>query len=117
MDVSDVIKDEDLLAHKGSSSGIGSNNGYWVSRSGQNIQQLVATMVPSHRPKRLSARELNLLKRKAKVYAKDQIKCSSEDDELGTKHPQNSLNSKGTWSDTSFSNKVLQMMTIFLSYM
>ncbi|CAL9077601.1 TATA-binding protein-associated factor BTAF1 isoform X2 [Musa acuminata AAA Group] len=107
MDVSDVIKDEDLLAHKGSSSGIGSNNGYWVSRSGQNIQQLVATMVPSHRPKRLSARELNLLKRKAKVYAKDQIKCSSEDDELGTKHPQNSLNSKGTWSDTSFSNKDL----------
>ncbi|KAJ8513513.1 hypothetical protein OPV22_003947 [Ensete ventricosum] len=107
MDVSDVIKDEDLLAHKGSSSGIGSNNGYWVSRSGQNIQQLVATMVPSQRPKMLSARELNLLKRKAKVYAKDQIKCSSEDDELSTKHPQNSLNSKGTWSDTSFSNKDL----------
>ncbi|KAK8964573.1 putative chromatin-remodeling complex ATPase chain [Platanthera guangdongensis] len=81
MDVSDMIKDEDLI-QKGHSGGIGSHNGYCVTTSGQTIQQLVATMVPNFRPRRLSARELNLLKRKAKVNAKEHTKGWSEDDEL-----------------------------------
>ncbi|KAG0475519.1 hypothetical protein HPP92_015205 [Vanilla planifolia] len=50
MDVSEMIRDEDLLTQK--------------------------------RPKRLSARELNLLKRKAKVNAKDHTKGWSEEDEF-----------------------------------
>ncbi|KAG6504315.1 hypothetical protein ZIOFF_036646 [Zingiber officinale] len=94
MDVSDVIKDEDLMAQK-TYSGFGSNNGYWALQSGHNIQQLVATMVPGHRPKRLSARELNLLKRKAKVSARDQTKSSAEDDDL-----QKSVTSKVAYPDT-----------------
>ncbi|XP_010927294.1 TATA-binding protein-associated factor BTAF1 isoform X2 [Elaeis guineensis] len=99
MDVSDVIKDEDLLAQKGYLSGNGSYRGYHASQSGQNIQQLVATMVPSFRPKRLSARELNLLKRKAKINAKDHTKCLSEDDELEVPYSQNTVMPTGTCSD------------------
>ncbi|XP_008796296.2 TATA-binding protein-associated factor BTAF1 [Phoenix dactylifera] len=99
MDVSDVIKDEDLLAQKGYLSGIGSYSGCHASRSGQNIEQLVATMVPSFRPKRLSARELNLLKRKAKINAKDHTKCLSEDDELEVPYSQNTVMPTGTCSD------------------
>lgn len=96
MDVSDMIKDEDLLTQKGYSSGNGHNNGYHITRSGQNIQQLVATMVPGFRPRRLSARELNLLKRKAKVNAKDHTKCLSEDDELEVSASQYPMASRGT---------------------
>lgn len=98
MDVSEMIKDEDLLAQKVHLNVSGSHNGY-ASRPGQNIQQLVATMVPNFRPKRLSARELNLLKRKAKVNAKDHTKCWSEDDKLDVKRPRNSLTAKATCSD------------------
>ncbi|XP_072972272.1 TATA-binding protein-associated factor BTAF1 isoform X2 [Typha angustifolia] len=82
MDVNDVIKDEDLLAHKGHWGVNGQNNGFYASQSAQNIQQLVSSMVSTFRPKRLSARELNLLKRKAKVNAKDHTKSLLEDDEL-----------------------------------
>lgn len=99
MDVSDVIKDEDLLAQKGYLSGNGSYSGCHASQSGQNIQQLVATMVPSFRPRRLSARELNLLKRKAKINAKDHTKCLSEDDELEVPYSQNTVMPTGTCSD------------------
>ncbi|CAA6657208.1 unnamed protein product [Spirodela intermedia] len=70
MDVSDMIKDEDLLVQKIHAQG-----------NGIDIQQLVANMVPSFRPRKLSARELNLLKRKAKINAKDQPKDRCEDDE------------------------------------
>ncbi|KAJ4797222.1 TATA-binding protein-associated factor MOT1 [Rhynchospora pubera] len=92
MDVSEVIRDEDLMTPQsghGPQGGVvinGSNNGNsnWVHpiqvQSGKNIQQLVATMVPGFRPKRLSARELNLLKRKAKSSAKDHTKTLSEDE-------------------------------------
>lgn len=99
MDVSDVIKDEDLLAQKSYLSGNGPYNGYHASQSGQNIQQLVATMVPSFRPKMLSARELNLLKRKAKVNAKDHAKGLSEDDEVDVPYSQNSVTPRGACLD------------------
>lgn len=106
MDVSDVIKDEDLMAQK-TYSGFGSNNGYWALQSGHNIQQLVATMVPGHRPKRLSARELNLLKRKAKVSARDQTKSSAEDDDL-----QKSVASKVAYPDALDIAKVSQLKMV-----
>ncbi|ONK68755.1 uncharacterized protein A4U43_C05F15610 [Asparagus officinalis] len=99
MDVSEMIRDEDLLAQKFHLNVNGSNNVYYASRPGQNVQQLVANMVPNFRPKRLSARELNLLKRKAKVNAKDHTKCRSEDDKLDVQHPQNQVTSKATCSD------------------
>jgi TATA-binding protein-associated factor len=86
MDVSEVIMDEDLMMPQGGITINGSNNenSSWVHpiqvQSGRNIQQLVATMVPGSRHKRLSARELNLLKRKAKSSAKDHTKTVSEDE-------------------------------------
>lgn len=92
MDVSEVIRDEDLMTpqrgHDPQGAVVinGSNNGNsnWAhpiqGQSGRDIQQLVATMVPGFRSKRLSARELNMLKRKAKSSAKDHTKTSSEDE-------------------------------------
>lgn len=106
MDVSEMIKDEDLLAQKVHPTVNGPNNGYYASGPGQNIQQLVATMVPNYRPKRLSARELNLLKRKAKVNAKDHTKCKSENDKLDVQHPQNVITSKATCADPLGNRKV-----------
>ncbi|KAK3159851.1 hypothetical protein QOZ80_1BG0051830 [Eleusine coracana subsp. coracana] len=92
MDVNDVIKDEDLLAQKNYWGSNVPNNGFHSYNSGHNIQQLVATMVPPRHPRqsnsrsrRLSARELNMLKRKAKSNAKDHSKAVSEDDEAAPK--------------------------------
>lgn len=114
MDVSDVIKDEDFLAQKGYPSANGPYNGYHASQSGQNIRQLVATMVPSFRPRSLSARELNLLKRKAKVKAKDHTKCLSEDDELEVLYFQNSVMPRGTCSDLLGATKVCLRIIFWL---
>ncbi|PKA51093.1 putative chromatin-remodeling complex ATPase chain [Apostasia shenzhenica] len=100
MDFSDMIKDEDLLSQKGHSSGNGLFNGYHASKSGQNIHQLVATMVPRFRPRRLSAREINLLKRKAKVNAKDYTKYLLEDDELDIVSSQHPVASRGAEDQT-----------------
>ncbi|GAB4851956.1 btaf1 RNA polymerase II, B-TFIID transcription factor-associated, 170kDa [Ancistrocladus abbreviatus] len=83
MDLNDVIKDEDL-AHKVDSQG-GRVNRFWTPHSERNIQQLVANMVPSFRSKRPSARELNLLKRKAKVNSKGW----SDEQEKDAPSPQN----------------------------
>jgi TATA-binding protein-associated factor len=103
MDVSEVIRDEDLMMPQrghGPQGGIainGSNNGNssWVHpiqvQSGRNIQQLVATMVPGSQHKRLSARELNLLKRKAKSSAKDHTKTVSEDEKNKNQAPAASV--------------------------
>ncbi|KAF6176650.1 hypothetical protein GIB67_034512 [Kingdonia uniflora] len=81
MDVNDMIKDEDLIANKFNSHGSGTVPRYYTSQSLNQIQQLVANMVPNFISKRLSARELNLLKRKAKINAKDQSKSWSEEEE------------------------------------
>lgn len=91
MDVNDVIKDEDLLAQKNYWGSHVQNNGFHSFNTGRNIQQLVSTMVPRYhkhpnfRSRRLSARELNMLKRKAKSNAKDHTKTVSEDDEVTLK--------------------------------
>ncbi|XP_051210704.1 TATA-binding protein-associated factor BTAF1 isoform X2 [Lolium perenne] len=102
MDFNDVIKDEDLLAQKNYWDANVQNNGFYSFNSGQNIQHLVASMVPrypkhsNYRPKRLSARERNMLKRKAKSNAKDHTKSAPEDDEVALK---NSASSNGASSD------------------
>ncbi|KAG8086577.1 hypothetical protein GUJ93_ZPchr0010g10708 [Zizania palustris] len=88
MDFNDVIKDEDLLAQKNYWGANVQNNGLYSFNTGQNIQHLVATMVPRYpkhsnfRSRRLSARELNMLKRKAKSNAKDHTKAVPEDDDV-----------------------------------
>lgn len=102
MDVNDVIKDEDLLAQKNYWGSHVQNNGFHSFNAGRNIQQLVSTMVPRYskhsnfRSRRLSARELNMLKRKAKSNAKDHTKAVSEDDEITQK---GSAPSNGASSD------------------
>ncbi|KAG2617033.1 hypothetical protein PVAP13_3NG178092 [Panicum virgatum] len=104
MDVNDVIKDEDLLAQKNYWGSHAQNNGFNSFNTGRNIQQLVSTMVPRYhkqpnfRSRRLSARELNMLKRKAKSNAKDHTKTVSEGDEVTLKSP---APSNGATSDQS----------------
>ena len=79
MDVNDMIRDEDLIVHKFNPQGNGIDNRFNNSQSVHSIQRLVANMVPTIISKRPSARELNLLKRKAKINSKDQTKGWSED--------------------------------------
>ncbi|KAK6923628.1 Helicase, C-terminal [Dillenia turbinata] len=79
MDVTDVIRDEDLVVQKNESHGNGIDHRFYGSRSVYSIQQLVTNVVPGYVSKRPSARELNLLKRKAKTNIKEQGKGWSED--------------------------------------
>ncbi|KAG6551134.1 hypothetical protein Mapa_007369 [Marchantia paleacea] len=71
MDVSDMIRDEDLMSHRGAyTNGDGPSHGYYGQVGAkQEVQDLVANMMPLARS--LSARERNMLKRKAKVIVKD----------------------------------------------
>lgn len=100
MDVNDMIKDEDLL-NKFSSHENGAGHRSYIFQHGNQIQQLVANMVPTFMSKRPSARELNLLKRKAK---KDQTKSWPDDGELEA--PQSQI-PKATTPDPVSANKVL----------
>ncbi|KAJ4974502.1 hypothetical protein NE237_007676 [Protea cynaroides] len=106
MDVNDMIKDEDLLVEKYNFHGNGMDRRYYTSHSGNHIQQLVANMVPSVISKRPSARELNLLKRKAKINAKDQTKGWTEDVDFEVSYPQNSGTPKCSTADPVSSSKV-----------
>lgn len=99
MDVNDMIQDEDLVVHK-LSHGNGIDNRFYASNSGHNIQRLVSNMVPSFTSKRPSARELNLLKRKAKLNSKDQTKGWTEDGDLEVPYAQ-SVTAKGSESLSS----------------
>lgn len=82
MDVNDMIRDEDLVMHKPNSIGSGMNPQFYLQRPNRNVQQFVVDMVPGYRPRRPSARERNLLKRKAKISSKDQTKDVSGTQEL-----------------------------------
>ncbi|KAF6176669.1 hypothetical protein GIB67_034531 [Kingdonia uniflora] len=104
MDVNDMIKDEDLIANKFNSHGSGTVPRYYTSQSRNQIQQLVANMVPNFISKRPSARELNLLKRKAKINAKDQSKSWSEEEE--SEVPQSGLPKVVTCADQSSSSEM-----------
>ncbi|KAF5203949.1 Tata-binding protein-associated factor btaf1 [Thalictrum thalictroides] len=106
MDVNDMIKDEDLLVNKSSSHENGTNHRSYIFQHGNQIQQLVANMVPTYISKRPSARELNLLKRKAKINAKDQTKGWSDDAEFEAPPTQTSVLPKLTSADPMSSNKM-----------
>ncbi|CAN6448955.1 unnamed protein product [Victoria cruziana] len=106
MDVSDVIRDEDLMSQKFYLHDNGANVGIQRYQSGQHIHQLVASMVPSYMSRRLSARELNLLKRKAKVNVKDQQKGWCEEDDSETQPSQNLLTPKPGTFEPAVSEKV-----------
>ncbi|XP_061359384.1 TATA-binding protein-associated factor BTAF1 isoform X2 [Gastrolobium bilobum] len=99
MDISDVIRDEDLMAHKSDNHLNGVDHRVFTSCSVHNIQKMVANMVPSVKSKWPSARELNLLKRKAKVNSKDQTKGWCEEGSTEASGAQN-LTSKGTSPDS-----------------
>jgi TATA-binding protein-associated factor len=100
LDVSDMIRDEDLIVQKVNSLGNGIDQRVYMSSSVHNIQQLVANMVPSVISKRPSARELNLLKRKAKINSKDQPKCWPEDGDTEASYAQNMTTPKGQCPDS-----------------
>lgn len=102
MDVNDMIKDEDLILHNSHGNGISPR--VYTSR---NIQQLVANMVPSVLSKRPSPRELNLLKRKAKINSKDQSKGWSEDGDVEVACAQSMTTPKGSCPESFGTNKVL----------
>ncbi|KAL5706990.1 btaf1 RNA polymerase II [Ranunculus cassubicifolius] len=105
MDVNDMIKDEDLI-NKSSPYENGINRKSYIFQQGNQIQQLVSNMVPTF-PKRPSARELNLLKRKAKINAKDQTQGWSEDVKTEAAHPQNLILPNVASPDPVSSNKVV----------
>ncbi|KAL5834862.1 hypothetical protein ACOSQ3_014451 [Xanthoceras sorbifolium] len=106
MDVNDMIKDEDLIVHKLHSHGNGLDHRFYTSPSVHNIRQLVSSMVPGVISKRPSARELNLLKRKAKINSKDQAKGWSEDGDMEMSNSHNVTTPKGSRTDPLSSNKV-----------
>lgn len=114
MDVNDVIRDEDLIAHKINYPGNG--NAFQYFSQPRNIQQLVTSMVPS-RSRRPSARELNLLKRKAKSNSKDQSKGWSKDgDTEATTQPLDTVSPKSISVDSSNSYKVIKAFSDFLFF-
>lgn len=104
MDISDVIRDEDLMAYKSDLRSYGIDHRVFTSHSVHNIQKMVANMVPSVKSKWPSARERNLLKRKAKMNSKDQTKGWCEDGSIEASLAQN-VTSRGTYPDSVNYNK------------
>ncbi|KAH0912059.1 hypothetical protein HID58_035380 [Brassica napus] len=104
MDVNEMIGDEDLIEQKSNVHANGVGNRLYANYSPHHIQQFVSRMVPRVAHKRPSARELNLLKRKAKISSKDQAKgnCEGADVEMSSSHASTS---KRTLSDSMDSNK------------
>ncbi|XP_060973663.1 TATA-binding protein-associated factor BTAF1 isoform X1 [Cannabis sativa] len=100
MDVNDMIRDEDLIMQ--SSHGNGINQRVYVPH---NIQRLVADMVPNIMSRRPSPRERNLLKRKAKISSKDQMKGWSEDGDSRVLGVQNVTVPKVLSADSLSSSK------------
>lgn len=106
MDVNEMIRDEDLIMQRANSPGNGVAAQYYSSRPVGNIRQYVANMVPSVRSRRPSARELNLLKRKAKISSKDQTKGWNKDGDTEAPQAQDIISPRGMCPDMSSSNKV-----------
>lgn len=79
----------------------------YPSRSIHNIQQFVANMVPYIVSKGPSAREMNLLKRKAKINSKDQSKHWSEEGETDVACTPLVETPRGSGPDLLSSQKVL----------
>lgn len=111
MDVNDMIRDEDLIVHKLHHHGNGLDNRFYTSPSVHNIQHFVSRMVPNVMSKRRpSARELNMLKRKAKINSKDQAKgwCDDGDSEVASAHTVSTP--RGTCPDPLGSSKVIEYL-------
>lgn len=106
MDVNEMIRDEDLIMQRANSPGNGVAAQYYSSRPVGNIRHYVANMVPSVRSRRPSARELNLLKRKAKINSKDQTKGWNKDGDTEAPQSQDIISPRGMCPDMSSSNKV-----------
>lgn len=114
MDVNDMIRDDDLM-QRGSSSenGMGMYGGIARSVEGkQGVQQLVAKMVPVNIPRSLSARERNLLKRKAKGSMKDTPKGWCEDDEIDEPSSKRAKNTKSVVVEKSQSGDKILMEAV-----
>ncbi|PPD71072.1 hypothetical protein GOBAR_DD32050 [Gossypium barbadense] len=105
MDVGDMIRDEDLVVHK-YHQGNGLDNRFYTPPSVNNIQQFVSRMVPNVISKRRpSARELNMLKRKAKINSKDQAKGWSDDGDTELSPAHNVSTPRGACPDPLGSSK------------
>lgn len=113
MDVNDMIRDEDFILDKVNMHGNGGDKQMYPSKSIHNIQQFVANMVPYIVTKRPSAREMNLLKRKAKINSKDQTKHWSEEGETDVASTQLVETPRGSGPDLLSSQKVLSFYYIF----
>ncbi|KAI4324095.1 hypothetical protein L6164_023659 [Bauhinia variegata] len=98
MDINEMIRDEDLMSHRSDSRLNGIDQRVFTSHSVHNIQKMVANMVPV-KSKWPSARELNLLKRKAKTNSKDQTKSWCEDGITEASFAPN-MTSKGACPDS-----------------
>ncbi|PHU29017.1 TATA-binding protein-associated factor BTAF1 [Capsicum chinense] len=107
MDVNEMIRDEDLIMQRSNSPGNGVAAQYYSSRPVDNIRHFVAKMVPTVRSRRPSARELNLLKRKAKISSKDQTKGWNKDGDTEAPQPQDIISPRSMCPDMSSSNKLL----------
>ncbi|CAA0831909.1 TATA-binding protein-associated factor BTAF1 [Striga hermonthica] len=105
MDVNDMIRDEDLIIHKMNYPGNGGLQ--YFSSQPRNIKQFVTSVVPTSRSRRPSARELNLLKRKAKSNPKDQSKGWSKDVNTDSTYSHDMVSSKGIYVESTSSNKQL----------
>eukprot|EP00250_Pteridium_aquilinum_P022032 c25285_g1_i2 orf=410-6568(-) len=114
LDVNDMIRDDDLM-QRGSSSenGLGMHYNIGGSIEGrQRVQQLVANMVPGNIPRTLSARERNLLKRKAKGSLKETPKGWCEDDEIDEPGSKRVKNMKSVIVDQSQSGDKILMEAV-----
>lgn len=107
MDVNDMIRDEDLIMHKANSTGSSIPPQFYLQRTGRNVQQFVVDMVPGYRSRRPSARERNLLKRKAKINSKDQAKGWPKDGEPDMSNTQELISPKGISPDLPSASSVI----------
>lgn len=114
MDVNDVIRDEDLMSHKFNHPGNGTAFQYFSSQPSRNIQQLVTRIAPTSRSRRPSARELNLLKRKAKNTSKDQSKGWPKDGDTEAAQSHDMASPKSISMDSSSSYKVTKVLSLIL---
>ncbi|KZV19791.1 hypothetical protein F511_18790 [Dorcoceras hygrometricum] len=105
MDVNDMIRDEDLVLHKLNYPVNGIPSHYFASQPLRNIYKLVTSMVPTTRSRRPSARELNILKRKAKSNSKDQSKGWSQDGSTEATQSHDAMAPRSTSLDSPASQK------------
>ena len=116
MDVNDMIRDEDLIVPKFEPHGNGASHQLFTQHSIHNVRQLVANVVPGYKTRRPSARELNLLKRKAKISSKDQAKGWAKEGDMEATYSQDMVSPKSLSADSSSSSKVSKCLRILLLY-